>query len=250
MRIILFSAFGYDVYSHGVFLVLGIVIAAFLHYRLLKKEQIKVTGYLKNIILSVILAIISSRIAFYLLNLNLFDSPYQTVKIWEGGLVSFAGFVTGCLIFYYLTKKEKNNIEPIINLAGVAFPLGIAIGRIGCALNGEVGIKSDSTISYYGYVPVTAIEIFSSSLIFIINFYLYLKLKNKLPKYSLFLTFVALYSLSRTIIDYWRVDEKIIFNLNNGQFFSVIVFIISILILFKKIRVLEILNDFRRKHER
>ena len=166
MKIVLFSLFGYEVYSHGVFLVLGLVIAGLLMYRLLNKEQLNSKNFLSNYIISVVSGIIASRIIFYLMNLYLYDSFYQIFEIWQGGLVSFAGFVVGSLIYIALLKKQKTEIEPVINLAGIAFPLGIAIGRIGCALNGEVGVKTKSVLAYYGFMPVTAFEIFICSGIF------------------------------------------------------------------------------------
>lgn len=233
MRIVLFSLFGYEVYSHGVFLVLGIVIAGWMMYRLLYKENINSSNFLSNYLLSVILGIIASRVLFYLLNMNLYSSFYQIIEFWQGGLVSFSGFIVGALVFVLLLKKQKQDIAPYLNLAGITFPLGIAIGRIGCALNGEVGIKAKSVFAYYGYLPVTAFEIFICSVIFAINFTLYLKYKDKLSKSYLFFTFVLLYSLSRIIIDSWRIDPKIFLDLNYGQLVSIAIFVITALIYLK-----------------
>jgi phosphatidylglycerol---prolipoprotein diacylglyceryl transferase len=226
MRIVLFSLYGYEVYSHGVFLVLGLVIAGLLMYRLLKKEGLATKNFLSNYLLSVISGIIASRAVFYFMNLYLYDSLYQMLEIWQGGLVSFAGFIVGALVFVVLLKKQKSEIEPVINLTGIAFPLGIAIGRIGCALNGEVGIKTKSIFAYYGFTPVTAFEIFICSGIFIINFLIYLKFRDKLSKYFLFFTFVLMYSMSRIIIDSWRIDSKVFLNLNYSQITSLLIFVI------------------------
>jgi len=233
MRIVLFSLFGYEIYSHGVFLVLGIVVAGFIMYRLMSKEKLDTTKFVSNIIISVILGIIASRIVFYFMNLYLYDSLYQMLEIWQGGLVSFAGFLFGAIVFVVLLKKQKNEIEPVINLAGVAFPLGIAIGRIGCALNGEVGVKAKSVLAYYGFMPVTAFEIFICSGIFAINFLIYLKFRGKLSKYFLFFLFITLYSFSRIIIDAWRIDPKVFLGLNYSQITSILIFATTLFLYLK-----------------
>jgi len=233
MRIVLFSLFGYEIYSHGVFLVLGIVVAGFIMYRLMSKEKLDTTKFVSNIIISVILGIIASRIVFYFMNLYLYDSLYQMLEIWQGGLVSFAGFLFGAIVFVVLLKKQKNEIEPVINLAGVAFPLGIAIGRIGCALNGEVGVKTKSVLAYYGFMPVTAFEIFICSGIFAINFLIYLKFRGKLSKYFLFFLFITLYSFSRIIIDAWRIDPKVFLGLNYSQITSILIFTTTLFLYLK-----------------
>ena len=249
MRMILFSLFGFDVYSHGVFLVLGIVVAGFFMYRLLTKEKLNRSSFLYHYVASVIFGVVASRVIFYLFNTSLYNSCYQILEIWEGGLVSFAGFIIGGFSFYLLLRKKEREVEPIINLAGVAFPLGIAIGRIGCTLNGEVGIKLKSMIAYYGYMPVTAIEIFTSSLIFVIIFLIYLKFKPKLCRYSLFLLFIIFYSLSRIIIDGWRIDQKIFLGLNFGQLFSIIIFILSLIFLLKNRHIPSLLTKDRSPNE-
>lgn len=195
--------------------------------RLLKKEGIENNDFLFNYSVSVIVGIIASRIAFYLLNFNYYSSFYQLFEVWNGGLTSFAGFIAGFITFLLITNKKNQGIlSSYLDLAGIAFPLGIAIGRIGCVLNGEVGIRTKSIFAYYGHMPVTAFEIFVCSAIFTINFYFYLHFKKRLAKYTLFYNFSLGYLLARIIIDQWRTDPKILLGLNYGQLFSVMLFLV------------------------
>ena len=229
MRIVLFSIFGFNVYSHGVFMVLGMVIGGWLLYRLAKKEGLLVQHFLIDYTTSLIIGILFSRICFYLLNLQSYNSLWEITQIWEGGLISFAGFILGTLTFLFLLLKRKQRISPWLNLSGIIFPLAIAIGRIGCALNGEFGIKTKSILAIYGYMPVTILEIYLGIVIFIFNFYLYQRYKDKLLPNILFLNFITLYSLGRVIIDNWRIDTKLIIGINLSQLVSLIIFIISLI---------------------
>src|SRR3989304_6507324 len=144
MKIVLFSVFGFNVYSHGVFLVLSAIIGGWLLFRLAEKEKLSTKNFLFNYLTSVVVGIAASRILFYLINLKYYLTFWQIVEIWQGGLISFAGFISGALAFFLLLKKQKEDFTPWLNLAGVVFPLAIAIGRIGCVLNGEFGIKTKS----------------------------------------------------------------------------------------------------------
>ncbi|PIP50677.1 hypothetical protein COX11_02910 [Candidatus Berkelbacteria bacterium CG23_combo_of_CG06-09_8_20_14_all_41_73] len=228
MKIVLFSIFGFNVYSHGVFLVLSMAIGGWLLYRLAKKQGLSIQYFLSDYLISLIVGILASRILFYLINLKYYQSFYQVVEIWQGGLVSFAGFIVGAIIFLLFLKYQKQELSPWLDLAGIVFPLAIAIGRVGCVLNGEFGIKTSSIFAIYGYMPVTAFEIFLGMAIFTLNFYLFLNYKRYLPKYFLFFSFVALYSFVRIFIDAYRIDPQLAIGMNLSQLTSLAIFIISI----------------------
>jgi len=229
MKIVLFSLFGINVYSHGVFLTLAMIIGGLLLFRLANKEQLETKNFLYNYVVSLITGVFASRILFYLININSYQNIYQVAEIWEGGLVSFAGFVAGAFAFYLLLKTQKQKILPWFDLTGIVFPLALAIGRIGCVLNGEIGIKSNSIISYYGYAPVAAFEIYLGIAIFIINFSLYLYAKKHLIPYFLIFNFVAFYSFVRIFIDSYRADPSLLIGINLSQLTSLMVFIIAII---------------------
>jgi prolipoprotein diacylglyceryltransferase len=64
----------------------------------------------------------------------------QIFRIWEGGIVLYGGIVTGMLAFlafYHLfLKKAGVSIWKLADVAGPGIALGIALGRVGCFLNG------------------------------------------------------------------------------------------------------------------
>lgn len=232
MRIVLFSIFGFNVYSHGVFLVLAMLIGGWMTFRFGKKSSLDTGRFLLNYLISLIVGILFSRLFFYLLNLNDYTSVWQMVQIWKGGLVSFAGFAAGAITFIWLLWRQNRQISPWLDIAGLTFPLAIAIGRIGCVLNGEFGVRTKSVLSIYGYMPITVFEIYICATIFAINLYLFQnqKIRRKLPPGSFFLNFLVLYSFSRLIIDAWRADTSLPIGINASQFVSLLIFLISAII--------------------
>ncbi|MCX6810600.1 MAG: prolipoprotein diacylglyceryl transferase [Candidatus Berkelbacteria bacterium] len=227
MRIVLFSVFGYNVYSHGVFLVLGMAIAGYLFYRLAKKENLPTNKFLLNFIASIVTGVIASRILFYFLNLKYYTNFYQIAEIWQGGMVSFAGFIFGGIVFLLLLRAQKENIAKWLDMAGIVFPLGIGISRVGCVLAGEVGRRYYGPFAYYYHYPITAMEIYLCLAIFAINFSLYLYARKYLIDYFLFFSFIALYSFFRIFIDSYRADPNLIIGINLSQLTSFIIFAIS-----------------------
>jgi len=225
MRIVLFSVFGFNVYSHGVFLVLGMVVAGYLYFRLAVREKLKIDRFLFDYIAAVVAGVVVSRIIYYLINLKYYNSFYQIGEFWKGGLVSFAGFIVGGLIFLLLLRIEKENIQKWLNMVGIAFPLGIAIGRIGCVLNGEVGKIYFGSFAYLNHFPVNVFEIYLGLIIFALNFSLYLYARKYIENYGLFFIFVIAYSFFRIFLDGYRADSVLPIGLNLSQLTSFIIFI-------------------------
>jgi len=227
MRIVLFSIFGYNIYSHGVFLTLALVVGGYLLFRFAKKENANTERFLSNYIISVISALIAARIGFLATNLSLYSNYSDIYKYWQGGLVSFAGFIVGAAVFFLLLKAQKQKIALWLDLASIVFPLAIAIGRIGCVLAGEVGKRYYGTFAYYNHFPVTAFEIYLGLAIFSINLAIYIYARKYLIKYFLFLNFVMLYSLGRAFIDAYRADKSLIIGINLSQLTSFLIFAIA-----------------------
>lgn len=64
----------------------------------------------------------------------------QFFRIWEGGIVLYGGIITGILaflaFFYLVLKRAGVSLWKLADACGPPLALGIALGRIGCFLNG------------------------------------------------------------------------------------------------------------------
>ncbi len=70
-----------------------------------------------------------------------YDRPLKEfVRIWEGGIVLYGGIVSGCLAFIlfhrYFLKKAGVTFWKLADVCAPGLALGIALGRMGCFLNG------------------------------------------------------------------------------------------------------------------
>lgn len=60
----------------------------------------------------------------------------RALKIWQGGLVYYGGFLGAVSFAIFYTRRHKLPLWRVSDLAGYGVPLGIAWGRLGCFLNG------------------------------------------------------------------------------------------------------------------
>jgi phosphatidylglycerol:prolipoprotein diacylglycerol transferase len=67
--------------------------------------------------------------------------PTQTdcfawAKFWAGGLAYYGGFLGSSLAAWFVLRRDRFPFWKAADLAGVAVPLGLAFGRMGCLLAG------------------------------------------------------------------------------------------------------------------
>jgi phosphatidylglycerol:prolipoprotein diacylglycerol transferase len=61
---------------------------------------------------------------------------WDIFKIWEGGIVLYGSILGGTIAFFLYRTLRYFPLLPVLDIIAPALALGIAIGRIGCFLNG------------------------------------------------------------------------------------------------------------------
>jgi phosphatidylglycerol:prolipoprotein diacylglycerol transferase len=153
------------------------------------------------------------------------SNPGEIIKIWRGGL-SFHGGLVGALIAGYWFAKQRK--IPFLNLCDICFvpvALGLAFGRIGNFINGELwgritsvpwAVKFPGADGYRH--PSQLYESFYSFILFGI---LYGVRAKKWPHGSIFALFLALYAVFRFVTEYFREPTMYIGPLTLGQALNV-----------------------------
>jgi phosphatidylglycerol:prolipoprotein diacylglycerol transferase len=87
--------------------------------------------------LLIISGLLGARILYVLLNLSYFrDHPWESVKVWEGGLVFYGGFILAALVGTIFTRYRGYPIDDVSDCLAPALALGQGIGRWGCFFAG------------------------------------------------------------------------------------------------------------------
>jgi phosphatidylglycerol:prolipoprotein diacylglycerol transferase len=89
------------------------------------------------VIVAAIGGVIGARAAYVVAHWETFaTSPLDAIRLDQGGLVFYGGAIGGFVATWLYSSARKLDKPAVADAAAVALPLGAAIGRIGCFLNG------------------------------------------------------------------------------------------------------------------
>lgn len=194
----------------------------------IKKRAVMLTPYLLDSLIAYLIVgmILGARFFYvFIYNFESYSShPMDMFKVWEGGL-SFHGGITGVITAIFLFCKRHR--IPFFHLADrlvLTVPFGIAIGRIGNFMNGELYgriIQSDVPWAVIfqsgGPQPRHPSQIYQSlgeGWLLLIT--LLLLSRKKLPQGVLAAAFVFFYGIYRYFVEFFReADEQLMYYFNN-----------------------------------
>jgi len=116
---------------HGVFAALGIGAGLWLLIRRLRAQMLPVDPVYKAVIWGVMAAFVGARADYVISHPGAFTSPVDLVALWRGGLALFGGLIAGTLVAAVVLKRNHAPVIASLDAAAPAFPLAIAVGRIG-----------------------------------------------------------------------------------------------------------------------
>lgn len=224
MHPILFQIGDVTVYTHGLLALAGIVFGAYTTYLLAKKSKLSTELLFDNVIYITLIGIVGARLAYYLLYPNQFESARDFFYLWNGGMVSYGGFIAGGVALYLILRSQKQHVLKWLDAFTPGFFLGLALGRVGNLMAGEYsGVARSAFPSINGVFPATTVEAVLCLLIFAIGIIYYYKNINKSG--LIFLISLMVYGAGRFAIDILRAEPKIFYSLSPGQVADVAVFL-------------------------
>ena len=231
----LFKIGSYSILTLGVSLALAFVVCTIVAVLLGKKRDLKGDTVVDAALIICIVSILTARILYVLLNLDQYMSdPVSILYLRDGGLSFIGGAVGGILTGYLFTRSRKISFPNGSDIGAIVLALGYGIVRLGCLANGCCyGIPSDLPWALAcgpGSVLRHPTQIYSSLLGFLM-FGVLLYMFYKSPKFKglLLYLYVAMYSVGRFVVEFYRVGPRDYFApLTLTQVFTVVTFIVSV----------------------
>jgi len=237
-RVILqFSSF--IIYSWGLMIAVGFMIAILYFFFSIKKEHLP-RNFILNLIIGIILfSIAGARLLHVLMHLSYYMLyPLRIIRLWEGGMALHGGLIFSISFSIYYIKAHHLPLDKIADYAAPAIAFGFSIGRIGCFLNGCCyGIPSSFGFVFPSISPAGEFspgqtlfptQLISSFNLLIMGIVLHLFRKKNIARDRLLPLFLILYSVHRFLIEFARGDTSpIVFNLTPFQFISIILALFS-----------------------
>lgn len=250
---------------YGIIIVVAMLVAATLAARLAKRSKMDPDHIWGGLTWAIIPAIIGARLWFVLFPpaslvaqgqdtawffQNFFNLENGAIAIWSGGLSIFGAVLGGFLGAYLYIRRNKLPLAPWLDIAGVALPLGQAIGRWANFVNQElygiptslpwgITIESAKRVEPYRslvdfpqnttlFHPLFLYESLWSILAFIVLLNLYLRNRQNFRPGDLFLLWVMQYAFIRFMLEFIRVETTVVAGVNFSQVVCVVAFIAAL----------------------
>lgn len=242
---VLVKIFGIPIYSYGLFLALAFLICVILVLRRAVSIGIAPHHILDLSLYIIISGILGARILYVIINWDYYIMhPVEIILLNKGGLVFHGGFILAFLVGVFFVKRRKLPIWEVVDIIILYVPLGQAIGRIGCFLNGCCFGKPTNSIfgiqfPQYSFAAnqfginhiVHPTQIYSSLVNLFIFIILGIRMKHRRFNGQIVLDYMFLYGVTRFLIEYLRADNPALFyGLNIPQIVSILMIVTALII--------------------
>lgn len=219
---------------YGVIVMIGVVVGALIVERELKRRGENGDRIWDALIWVLPIGIIGARL-WYVLNAiaggnrSYIENPASIIRVWEGGLHIFGGFLFGTIALLIYLRRNKLDPWLFLDAAGPAALVGQGIGRLANFINQElygppttlpwgIPIQAEHRLPQYqdlGLFPVEATRFhptFAYEMLW--NFasaglllWLSRRYKEDMKPGTIFAGWLVLAGLGRVIIEFFRPDQ-------------------------------------------
>ena len=244
-----FNIFGLTITFYALFILLGVVVAYIVINKQAKKEKLS-SRFMDDIIFyGLLCGILGARIYYVLFNLNYYLNDLSEIyKVWHGGLAIHGGILAGALFVFLYCKRNSISFIKITDIVLPGVLIAQAIGRWGNFFNQEAyGMMVSKELLQKLLIPKFIINgmyidgnyylptFFIESILCLIGFILILILRNKINKTGFVTSFYLIwYGIIRFIIEIFRTDSLMLFNIKIACLISIISIILGVILLFRK----------------
>lgn len=212
-----------------------------------RRSEIAVTT-VDDVIVWIMLGTLAGARLYYVAQSNPVDylaQPWRIFAIWEGGLAFFGGLFGGIIAAYVYARRARLSFAQLADLFAPAVPIGGAIGRVACGLDGmDYGTATRLPwgvvyLNPNSYAPNDGVprhpdqfyELAGDLAIAAVLF----RLRGRLPDGALFLTYLVLFSVLRFFLFFVRGNVPFVaFGQKNGQLTAAAILAVALPLLFSR----------------
>jgi len=252
----IFQIAGLEITWHGLFTALGVLVGVAMAAFLARRAGIDDDTIYNAALCLVVGGIIGARVLYVLEHLGDFrDDPGEVFAIQTGGISIYGALIGGTLgAAAYAAWRRLPRWGAMADAAAIGAILGMAVGRVGCLINGDIFAKttdwpigvvythSDSpSHAIYSSVtpelaqhPVTAYEIAGDLVIFVLLLFVLRRFFKR--DGMIFFAWAFLYSAMRFGISflrgtdiggYWVGDDLVVGGLRVAQLIALAIMVIT-----------------------
>ncbi|HTV54561.1 MAG TPA: prolipoprotein diacylglyceryl transferase [Terriglobia bacterium] len=252
---ILFRVGPITVYSYGLMMALGFIGAALVLASECRRRRID-TGYASTLAIWASLAgLVGARVWDVFNDFQLYAQHPLSIIFSSSGFVWYGGFIGGFAAMYLVARRNRVRFLTTLDMAAPAALVGHAFGRMGCLLSGDgdwglptkmpwgmafphaiVGWDSQTVLKlnahgqlvsgFYPGVRVQPAPILEAVLyVAIALFLLWTMRKHAWADGRIFYLFLILSGGARFLVEFWRINPRVLWGLTEPQLFSILMII-------------------------
>lgn len=216
---VLFRIGPFAVHTYGVFVAMAFLSAIALALREARRVGEDADHILDLCFYMLIAAIVGSRVLYVVIDWPTFQQdPVEIIRIWHGGLVFYGGFIAALLTAFWCIKKKGIPLWKTADILAPPVAFGQFVGRIGCFFAGccygrvcdlpwAVTFTDPESLAPKG-IALHPTQLYSSLNALLVFVVLVLLRRIKSFEGQIFWMYVLLYGLSRSILEFFRGDER------------------------------------------
>lgn len=206
------------IYAYGTMLATAFVAGLALARYEFRRRKINPDFAYDFVLVTALGGIVFARLFYVLGHWDYYGTHLsESLAIWQGGLVFYGGLAGGILGVLVIVHWRRLSLWTVADALAAPLALGIAIGRVGCLLNGCCyGVPSTLPAPIaFTFAGVTRYATQLYELVFVLGIFLFLffyverRLKLKSTG-SLFLIFLWLYGFGRFWFEFVRESPRIL----------------------------------------
>lgn len=253
----LFKIGPFTVYSYGLMLGIAFIVASYILTKEFERRKMNPNIATEITLIAIVFGIIGAKLFHLFENWEAFLNNPVRMAFSPGGLTFHGGLILVIIAVWIYSKRKKIPFFTLADLAAPSLALAYGIGRIGCHLagDGDYGIPTNlpwGTNYENGTVPPSAMfdgsEIAKNFpggivpdntplhptpiyefLTMVIIFFILWKLRKKgWVDGKLFTVYLMLAGLERLMVEFIRLNPRILFGLSEAQLVSIVLIVVGI----------------------
>ena len=238
-----------SVHSYGFMIALGILMAFLIALKKSRKFGID-SDKLSNLFFWIIIvAFIGGKLFFYLEDPQRYiNDPASMLKLTGGGFVFYGSLIFAVPAIVWWLRKQKVPVRPFLDILAFVGPVVHSFGRVGCFLAGcchgvvcdtnlGVTFSHPDTLARPMNTPLYPTQLFDIAVNVIILITVLIIQRKKKFEGQLFLIYLMMYGVGRSIVELYRGDEARGYVANSSvthsQFIAAIIIAICIAFWYK-----------------
>jgi phosphatidylglycerol:prolipoprotein diacylglycerol transferase len=249
----LFSIGPFTIYSYGLMLGIGFMVASWVLTRELRRKGLDPNLGSTITLYAIVFGIAGSKMLYLIENWSAFVAAPFSMTFSPGGLTWYGGFILATFAIMLFIRTKKIPFLKICDAAAPGIMIAYGIARLGCHLagDGDYGVPTDlpwaavysqgtyppsaafrdfpEIVAKYGVngvvpdtIPVHPAPVYES-ISSILLFLLLMKARNYIAvDGKLFMLYLIVSGLARFLVEFIRVNPRLLFGLSEAQLIALV----------------------------